>query len=281
MKQWKCVKILEKEIEQPQIENNSIVEKEEKKEDVYLQEDTYVPANSSISDIFSRNIEVEAKPKFNVISSSPKPAEQQTRPVITAPIQSKIIEQQDFIQEDVIIGQYKKTYILIEKENGLEIVDQHIAEERYIYEKLKESKNIDCQLLFISDVIEISATDKALLEANKEKLAKFGYELDFISETELIFRKIPQLLSKTSPKEILADILENIQGDIDNIEEQILITTSCKAAVKANKKLSDFEIKELLNKLAKLENSGTCPHGRPICVTITEHELERRFKRCL
>ena len=268
-----------KEIEQPQIENNSIVEKEEKKEDVYLQEDTYVPANSSISDIFSRNIEVEAKPKFNVISSSQKPAEQQTRASITTPIQSKIIEQQDFIQEDIIIGQYKKTYILIEKENGLEIVDQHIAEERYIYEKLKESKNIDCQLLFISDVIEISATDKALLEANKEKLAKFGYELDFISETELIFRKIPQLLSKTSPKEILADILENIQGDIDNIEEQILITTSCKAAVKANTYLNQYQMEEIIKNWRKTKNPETCPHGRPVSKFFEHKDLAKFFQR--
>lgn len=268
-----------KEIEQPKIENNSIVEKEEKKEEVYLQEDTYVPANSSISDIFSRNIEVEAKPKFNVISSSQKPPEQQTRPVITSPIQSKIIEQQDFIQEDIIIGQYKKTYILIEKENGLEIVDQHIAEERYIYEKLKESKNIDCQLLFISDVIEISATDKALLEANKEKLAKFGYELDFISETELIFRKIPQLLSKTSPKEILADILENIQGDIDNIEEQILITTSCKAAVKANTYLNQYQMEEIIKNWRKTKNPETCPHGRPVSKFFEHKDLAKFFQR--
>lgn len=268
-----------KEIEQPKIENNSIVEKEEKKEEVYLQEDTYVPANSSISDIFSRNIEVEAKPKFNVISSSQKPPEQQTRPVIISPIQSKIIEQQDFIQEDIIIGQYKKTYILIEKENGLEIVDQHIAEERYIYEKLKESKNIDCQLLFISDVIEISATDKALLEANKEKLAKFGYELDFISETELIFRKIPQLLSKTSPKEILADILENIQGDIDNIEEQILITTSCKAAVKANTYLNQYQMEEIIKNWRKTKNPETCPHGRPVSKFFEHKDLAKFFQR--
>ena len=64
-------------------------------------------------------------------------------------------------------------------EDGLEIVDQHIADERYIYEKLKKSKNIDCQLLFISDVIELSSSDCDLLEMNQEKLAKYGYEIDF------------------------------------------------------------------------------------------------------
>lgn len=76
--------------------------------------------------------------------------------------QPKFIHENHIEQEEQIIGQYKKTYILIEREEGLEIVDQHIAEERYIYEKLKKSKNIDCQLLFISDVIEISPSDKEL-----------------------------------------------------------------------------------------------------------------------
>jgi DNA mismatch repair protein MutL len=168
---------------------------------------------------------------------------------------------------------------LIEKENGLEIVDQHIADERYIYEKLKKTKNIDCQLLFISDVIEVSATDKALLETNKEKLAKFGYEIDFTSDIEVIFRKIPQLLSKVSPKEILADILENMHGDLDNIEEQILITTSCKAAVKANTYLNQYQMEEIIKNWRTTENPETCPHGRPVSKFFEHKDLAKFFQR--
>ena len=194
-------------------------------------------------------------------------------------IQSKLIETPEFIQNDIIIGQYKKTYIMIEKEDGLEIVDQHIADERYIYEKLKESKNIDCQLLFISDVIEISATDKALLETNKEKLAKFGYEIEFLSDKEIIFRKVPQLLSKVSPKEILADILENMHGDLDNIEEQILITTSCKAAVKANTYLNQYQMEEIIKNWRTTKNPETCPHGRPVAKFFEHKDLAKLFQR--
>ena len=183
------------------------------------------------------------------------------------------------MQEDVIIGQYKKTYILIEREEGLEIVDQHIAEERYIYEQLKKSKNIDCQLLFLSDVIEVSPSDKELLEANKDKLHKFGYEIDFISEKEVIFRKVPQILSKVSPKEILADIIEHISGDIDNIEEQILITTSCKAAVKANTYLNQFQMQEIIRNWRTCEKPFTCPHGRPISKIIEHKDIAKFFQR--
>lgn len=195
------------------------------------------------------------------------------------PKQKPIFTQKEVVEEDVIIGQYKKTYILIEKENGLEIVDQHIAEERYIYEQLKKSKNIDCQLLFISDVIEISKSDKELLEKNTEKLEKFGYELSFISDTEVIFKKVPQLLSKIPPKEILSDILENIAGNIDNIEEQILITTSCKAAVKANTYLNMFQMQEIIRNWRTCEKPFTCPHGRPISKIIEHKDIAKFFQR--
>lgn len=242
----------------------------------------YVPADTNISDIFNvhKNEPEEKiaylKPRFVNSEETKKP---ETGKAYNSFVQPKLIDEPEFIQEDVIIGQYKKTYILIEKENGLEMVDQHIAEERYIYEKLKESKNIDCQLLFISDVIPVSISDKNLLETNKEKLAKFGYELDFISDTEVIFRKIPQILSKISPKDILADILENISGDIDNIEEKILITTSCKAAVKANTYLNQYQMEEIIRNWRKCKNPETCPHGRPISKFFEHKELAKFFMR--
>ena len=179
----------------------------------------------------------------------------------------------------MIIGQYRKTYILIEREEGLEIVDQHIAEERYIYEKLKKSKNIDCQILFISDVIAISPSDKELLEANRDKLEKFGYELNFLSDNEVSFKKVPQILSRVSPKEILADILENIAGDIDNIEERILITTACKASVKANTYLNNFQMQEIIKNWRKCEKPYTCPHGRPISKIIEHKDIAKFFQR--
>ena len=243
-------------------------------------DDAIVSANASISDIFKRPEKTETQVlSFTKTATSQSPLKESAK----MPIQAKLIEEKEFKQEDVIIGQYRKTYILIEKENGLEIVDQHIADERYIYEKLKKSKSIDCQLLFISDVISVSPTDKELLETNKEKLAQFGYEIDFLTNkeggNELIFRKVPQLLSKVSPKEILADILENMYGDLDNIEEQILITTSCKAAVKANTYLNQYQMEEIIRNWRTTENPETCPHGRPISKFFEHKELAKFFQR--
>ena len=236
-------------------------------------DDILVNINDNISSIFT-----PSQPKSDEIVEFPEKKTEVYR-------QQPIISQEKFISEpakeedDLIIGQYKKTYILIEREEGLEIVDQHIAEERYIYEQLKKSKNIDCQLLFISDVIEVSSSDKQILETNKDKLLKFGYDIDFISDHEIIFRKVPQLLSKVPPKEILTDILEHISCDIDNIEEQILITTSCKAAVKANTYLNQFQMQEIIRNWRSCEKPFTCPHGRPISKILEHKDIAKFFQR--
>lgn len=181
--------------------------------------------------------------------------------------------------EENIIGQYKNTYILIEKDDGLEIVDQHIAEERYIYEKLKSEKNIISQLLFISDVLTVSSEEAEIIKENITKFEKFGYEIEFIKENELIFRKVPQLIAKVNPQEILSDILENIEGDIDGLEEKILITTSCKAAIKAGQKLSTWQMQEIIKKWRTTKMPYTCPHGRPISKVIPHKQIASFFQR--
>ncbi len=169
-------------------------------------------------------------------------------------VQSQMFEVKSPVEEngDKIIGQYKDTYILIETDQGLEIVDQHIAEERYNYEKLQNDKEIISQMLFVSDVIEVSE--------------RYGYGIEFVSDKEIIFRKIPQMLSKVNPKDIIAEILQNLEGNIDSMEENILKTTACKASVKANTPLTIWQMQEIIKKWRTTKMPYTCPHGRPICL---------------
>ena len=181
--------------------------------------------------------------------------------------------------EENIIGQYKNTYILVEKNDGMEIIDQHIAEERYIYEKLMSEKNIVSQMLFVSDVIPVSSTEAELIKENLEKFEKFGFGIEFLKENELIFRKVPQMIAKVNPKEILADILENIDGNIDRLEEKILITTACKASVKAGQKLSTWQMQEIVKKWRTTKMPYTCPHGRPIVKFFMHKEIAGFFQR--
>lgn len=181
--------------------------------------------------------------------------------------------------EENIIGQYKNTYILVEKDDGMEIIDQHIAEERYIYEKLMSEKNIVSQMLFVSDVIPVSSTEAELIKENLDKFEKFGFGIEFLKDNELIFRKVPQMIAKVNPKEILADILENIDGNIDRLEEKILITTACKASVKAGQKLSTWQMQEIVKKWRTTKMPYTCPHGRPIVKFFTHKEIAGFFQR--
>ena len=150
-----------------------------------------------------------------------------------------------------IIGQYHNTYILFEEDNELKIVDQHIADERYIFEKLQEnlkSENIPSQLLLISDVIPLEPADVSLLMENSDKLVRFGYEIQKISDSEVVFKKIPQVIAHIKVKDILTDILENLHGDLNNLEEKMLVTMSCKAAVKAGAELNLWQMEELIKK---------------------------------
>lgn len=267
--------------------------------DMALSNYTEKPVNEKISVLeFNNNPKPESTGDVYVSDLKPikpiqdvfiKPIrEVPTKPSYEPKESSVVIQQQSFVSEsdfedeietDKIIGQYKKTYILIETEQGLEIVDQHIADERYIYEKLKSQKEVASQVLFLSDVIEVSPTEAQMIKDNKDKFELFGFEIEVLSETEVTFKKVPQLLSKVSTKEILSDILENLDGDIAGLEERILITTSCKAAVKANQELSYFQMQELIKKWRKCEKPYTCPHGRPISKVIEHKQLAGFFDR--
>lgn len=215
-------------------------------------------------------------PSFSDITrqESPKYSSSAVAEIFKAP---ERIEQEE--QSDKIIGQYHNTYILIETRDGLELVDQHIADERYIYEKLKNSTEIASQMLLISDVINIEPSEVELLEEHKEKLMHFGYQIEKISDSQVIFKKIPQMLSNIDPKEIISDLLENIKGNLNTLEEKILITTSCKAAVKAGERLTMWQMEELIKKWRKTETPYTCPHGRPITRTIPLKEIASFFNR--
>lgn len=181
-----------------------------------------------------------------------------------------------------IIGQYRNTYIIFEEDGELRIVDQHIADERYIFEKLQENlqrENIPSQLLLISDVIPLEPADVSLLMENSEKLVRFGYEIQKISDSEVVFKKIPQVIAHIKIKDILADILENLHGDLNNLEEKMLVTMSCKAAVKAGAELNLWQMEELIKKWKTTKMPYTCPHGRPIVHSFSEKEIASFFHR--
>lgn len=183
------------------------------------------------------------------------------------------------INKPKIIGQFSNTYILIENPEGLEIIDQHIAHERAIYEKLKTTKNYTSQMLLLSENIELEAAQIAILEENKEILLKFGYEFQAIENKAIILKQIPQILTNKDPKKIINDLLESLEENLENIEEKILITTACHAAVKAGERLSFSQMEELIIEWRKTDFPKTCPHGRKISHIIPTKNIAGFFGR--
>ena len=118
-----------------------------------------------------------------------------------------------------------------------------------------------------------------LLNSNKELLKKYGYDFEIKYGNKFTFKKIPQMLSQVPMKELLSNLLEDFQSNVEEIEDKILTTTACKAAVKANTKLNIFQMQELIANWRTTKNPHTCPHGRPISVVIPHKKIAGYFLR--
>ena len=196
----------------------------------------------------------------------------------------------DIYTEAQLIGQAFDTYIILQKGDELALVDQHAAHERLMYEEIRASLQEAGEAPAISPmlipvIVRLAPSEYILLQEYKELFTKIGFEIDDFGSDTVIVRSVPAMLSDADPETLILDSLGEIQrgkGPKEAIfRDEAIYTMAYKAAVKANQKLSEAEIQTLLKKLSKLDNSCTCPHGRPIVVRLTKHEIEKRFKRCL
>ena len=178
-----------------------------------------------------------------------------------------------------IIGQFLNTYIIFEENANLYIIDQHIADERYIYNCLKKTKNISSQIILISDIFEPEVTDLSFLRDNQSYFAKYGYEYIFKDDKKIIFRKIPSIVSHIKLKDILSQLLELKNEQQVDIEEKLLITTSCKAAIKAGDSLMPWQMYNIVKNWKNTSDNLTCPHGRPIVKEFKKKDINAFFKR--
>ncbi len=178
-----------------------------------------------------------------------------------------------------IIGQLFDTYVILELDNEVLLMDQHAAHERMIYEKLmrmNEEKDTVYQMLLSPVAITLSPAEYAAVDDKRQELEKFGFAVEEFGSNTILVRQVPVSLGDDDIKSVILDIINN--SSTDYMEENIH-TIACKAAIKANKKLSDREIDELVKLFVKEGGVNTCPHGRPIIIKITKYELEKMFKR--
>ena len=182
-----------------------------------------------------------------------------------------------------ILGQIFDTYILVGKNDELEIYDQHIIHERILYEELKDkfySRKLESQQLLIPQKIEVTAVEKSIISENQEIFSEFGFDIDQFSDNEMLLRAVPAFDFREDVKNVLQKLLEDLknENEIKDLRENIIISMSCKGAVKAGQKLDMGEMQNMVRRLHEV-GKYTCPHGRPIIVKLTKNDLDKMFGR--
>ena len=182
-----------------------------------------------------------------------------------------------------ILGQIFDTYILVGKNDELEIYDQHIIHERILYEELKDKfyrRKLESQQLLIPQKIEVTAVEKSIISENQEIFSEFGFDIDQFSDNEMLLRSVPAFDFREDVKNVLQKLLEDLknENEIKDLRENIIISMSCKGAVKAGQRLDMGEMRNMVRRLHEV-GKYTCPHGRPIIVKLTKNDLDKMFGR--
>lgn len=199
------------------------------------------------------------------------------------------VETQDnvFIDEYFkIVGQVFSTYIIAEKGDKMLLIDQHAAHERLKYEELKKAlanKQIMSQILIEPVIVKMTPSEFSAFFEVQNELQNMGFECDEFGDNEVIVRSAPGDLDPGEVEELLLELVTNASvlkhELITEKHERMLYTIACKSAIKANHHLSTQEMETLVRNVLRLKNINTCPHGRPIIITMSQKEIEKEFKR--
>ena len=191
-------------------------------------------------------------------------------------------------QDMQYIGQYNKTYLLLEKDDTLYLIDQHAAMERVKYEetisKLSSEVKEFVELL-IPIKLDLSLSEINLLNNKIDELTKLGISYELFGNNTILVRDIPSWISKNDAEKLLLEIFTTVIYDrgasrtilLDNLAKII----SCKSSIKANMNILEVEVKNLLKSLDDCKNPYTCPHGRPTVISFSKYEIEKLFKRVM
>lgn len=185
------------------------------------------------------------------------------------------------------IGIAFSTYIILELEDEIYILDQHAAHERVNYEKIKNNfysqMKKDSQLMLLPDVITLTHKEMDIVKENVDMFEKAGFTLEEFGDNTIKLTGVPNICMDLDTKQLFLDILD----EIDTValtarqekEDKFIATIACKASVKAKMALTKEEVDSLMEKLLVLPNPFTCPHGRPTAIKMSKYDIERKFNR--
>lgn len=187
-----------------------------------------------------------------------------------------------------IVGVLFSTYIILELDAGMILLDQHAAHEKILFEKLlsehekQKDKPIPSQPMLTPFIITFTPSDMLFLLDNERLIRSIGFSYEPMGDKEIILREIPSVYGSINPEQSFRMTLDLIRRETPKTDEErllMLATTACKAAVKGHDRLAEIEIRGLISDLCKLKNPYHCPHGRPILIRISQKDLEKEFKR--
>ena len=230
-------------------------------------------------------------PQIATPVSAPAPIDTEQAP---APASSPAREEpEELVQEALpmpqeqtwrMVGELYNSYIIVEEGDNAYLIDKHAAHERILFDKLKANQEaISSQALLTPIPVRLSAEAAAELLSNRPVLEELGFEVDEFGENTVLLRQIPMDLSPEdaadAAEELAADLLSGRHDTKDTVRDEILHTVACKAAIKAGWRTDEAELLALVKQVMAREDLKHCPHGRPICITLSQKQLEKQFKR--
>ena len=267
----------------PEEKLEEIKEQIKKLENINYEETTPQDFNTMYEKLFGR------KPIENEQLPEEQPKENKNTAVDLIKDNISVFEQREEYKKPIykFIGIAFNTYIIIEMDKEMYIIDQHAAHERIMYEKVKKNYyseySKDSQMLLLPDVITLTHKEMEIAKDNMDLFKNAGFSLEEFGENTIKLTGVPTVCLDIDNKELFLETLDEINTIARTAkqekEERFIATVACKAAVKANMVLDKAEVENLMDKLLELPNPFTCPHGRPTAIKMSKYDIERKFAR--
>src|SRR5262249_31401257 len=185
------------------------------------------------------------------------------------------------------LGQIRESFILAVDQEGLWIIDQHVAHERVLFEKVLRQRNADRveqQRLLMPMIVELTPAQQAVFAEISEELRHNGFDVELFGSRTVAIKAAPAGIEAADMERTLYEVLDQIEREqqrenLDAIRHRIAASIACHAAIKINTRLEQNKMEWLLAELARTECPMTCPHGRPVVLRYSIKEIEKAFKR--
>jgi DNA mismatch repair protein MutL len=217
----------------------------------------------------------------------PAPGTGHPAPTLEHPAPSTQPSAEGLVRPMIPLGQFRDTFILAVDDEGIAIIDQHVAHERVLFEQVMEkltAGRLESQRLLTPIVLEMSAAQRHALSQHKATLDRFGLEIEAFSGDSLHLSAVPAILDPAECEAAVRALAEDLEGldrgtRVEDGLRKVAATMACHAAVKANYPLTLEQMRYILEELRRTAYSSVCPHGRPVVLRITRREVEKNFQR--